>query len=155
MPAIIIDPPTAADFDKVYVLLQQLWPEKEMDRDRISQVYCSTLETGQYHYRVARQGQAIVGFISWGIKNNLWAQGRLLHIDDLVVVEKWRNLRVGTMLVDHAHQYARDHECLYLELDSGLYRVDAHRFYERYGFTRRAYNFIYPLHGTNGRESCR
>lgn len=145
---ILISSPTAEDFDGVYALLQQLWPEREMDKDRINQVYRRTLETGQFQYRVARQARDIVGFISWGVKNNLWAGGWLLHIDDLVVDEKWRSRRVGTMLMDHAQQYGQHHECSYLELDSGLHRVNAHRFYEKYGFSRRAYNFIYEIKTT-------
>lgn len=111
-----------------------------MDRARINRVYRLTLETGQYHYRVARHGKDIIGFISWGIKNNLWAQGWLLHIDDPVVDEQWRGRRIGAMLMDNARQYAPDHDCRYLELDSGMHR--AHRFYERYGYLKRAYSFI-------------
>ncbi|MEQ8174000.1 MAG: GNAT family N-acetyltransferase [Syntrophomonadaceae bacterium] len=145
MPEVVVNSPAAQDFDGVYALLQQLWPGKEMDRDRINRVYNLTLETGHYHYRVARQGKDIVGFISWGIKNNLWAQGWLLHIDDLIVAEPWRGRRIGAMLMDHARQFALDHSCRYLELDSGLHRVDAHRFYERYGYCKRAYNFILEI----------
>lgn len=141
----LVNSPTADDFDGVYALLQQLWPGKEMDRDKVLRVYHLNLETGQYQYRVARQGKDIIGFISWGVKNNLWAEGWLLHIDDLVVAESWRSRRVGTMLLDHARQYALDHDCRYLEVDSGSHRLDAHRFYERYGYCKRAYNFIYKI----------
>lgn len=148
MPEIVINLPTAEDFDGVYALLLQLWPESEMDKDRLNQVYRRTLETEQFQYRVARQGRDIVGFISWGVKNNLWAQGWLLHIDDLIVDERCRSRRVGTVLMDHAQQYALDHDCRYLELDSGLHRVNAHRFYERYGYSKRAYNFIYEIKAT-------
>jgi len=148
MPEIAVDSATEQDFDGVYALLQQLWPGKEMDRDSIRRVYNLALATGQYHYRVARQGQDIIGFISWGVKNNLWAQGRLLHIDDLVVAEQLRGRRIGALLMDQARQYALDHDCRYLELDSALHRVDAHRFYERYGYCKRAFNFIYEVKTT-------
>lgn len=87
----------------------------------------------------------IIGFISCLVKNNLWAQGYLLHIDDLIIDSDYRRMGIATLLMDEARSYGREHGCRYLELESGFQRIEAHRFYDRYGFCRRAFNFIYEI----------
>lgn len=136
---------TDDDFDSIYQLLEQLWPDREMNRDRINNVFTKALQRGQPHYCVARTPGKIIGFISWSIKNNLWAQGNLLHIDDLVVEKTCRRQKIGSLLLREAEKFARDNHCAYLELDSGLQRTGAHSFYEKNGFSKRAFNFIYQL----------
>lgn len=133
------------DFAGIYQLLEQLWPNQELNQARIQQVFIKALHTGQPSYFVAKQHGKIVGFISCLVKNNLWAQGNLLHIDDLIIDEEYRRQQIGSMLIQAARDFARENCCTYLELDSGFPRTGAHFFYEKNGFTKRAFNFIYQL----------
>jgi GNAT superfamily N-acetyltransferase len=50
--------------------------------------------------------------------------GKFLYVDDLVTREG-----VGGELLDWLIKQAREHDCENLELDSGVERFDAHRFY--------------------------
>jgi GNAT superfamily N-acetyltransferase len=52
-------------------------------------------------------------------------------VEDLAVHPGHRSLGVGKALLDAAKDWARANGATHLELDSGLARADAHRFYER------------------------
>ncbi|HXM75033.1 MAG TPA: GNAT family N-acetyltransferase [Chthoniobacterales bacterium] len=55
--------------------------------------------------------------------------GKFLYVDDLVTAARDRSLGFGGQLLDWLIEQAREHRCESLELDSGVQRFDAHRFY--------------------------
>jgi GNAT superfamily N-acetyltransferase len=55
--------------------------------------------------------------------------GRVLYVDDLVTRESDRSRGFGGELFDWLMEEARSRGCENLELDSGVQRFDAHRFY--------------------------
>ena len=55
--------------------------------------------------------------------------GRFLYVDDLVTSAKDRSAGFGGQLFDWLVRFARAQKCQHLELDSGVQRFDAHRFY--------------------------
>ena len=57
--------------------------------------------------------------------------GRFMYVDDLVTREIDRSAGYGGKLFDWLVQQARENKCDNLELDSGVQRFDAHRFYFR------------------------
>ncbi len=71
--------------------------------------------------------------------------GRILQVDDLVVSERERSGGVGKALLDHVKAEARALGRTEVHLDSGLFRHDAHRFYDREGFDRLGYHFRIKL----------
>ena len=68
---------------------------------------------------------AVAGF---RLMDNLFA-GRVLYVDDLVTDETARSRGYGKQLLDWLVDRARKEGCASLELDSGVQRFDAHRFY--------------------------
>jgi GNAT superfamily N-acetyltransferase len=87
------------------------------------------------------QIRSVAGF---RVIDNL-AGGRILYVDDLVTDGSERSRGFGGLLLDWLTDRARDAGCVNLELDSGVHRFDAHRFY----FTKRmnisSYHFRLPL----------
>jgi GNAT superfamily N-acetyltransferase len=67
--------------------------------------------------------------------------GRYLYVDDLVTRESDRSHGYGSRLFDWLIQQAREHGCENLELDSGVQRFDAHRFYLVKGMQISAHHF--------------
>ena len=59
--------------------------------------------------------------------------GQRAWVEDLAVAPHRRSSGIGKALLDAAKAWARDHGAAWLELSSGVARVDAHRFYEREG----------------------
>jgi GNAT superfamily N-acetyltransferase len=57
------------------------------------------------------------------------AYGRFLYIDDLVTDETERSKGYGGGLFDWLVDYAKSQNCAELQLDSGVQRTLAHRFY--------------------------
>ncbi|CAN5812363.1 MAG: GNAT family N-acetyltransferase [Gemmatimonadetes bacterium] len=60
--------------------------------------------------------------------DNLYS-GRLLYVDDLSTDQAVRSRGHGGRLFDWLGERAREEGCKTLELDSGVQRFDAHRFY--------------------------
>lgn len=101
-------------------------------------------------YRLARaeetaegRGQ-VVGVIGYRLWKDL-IFGRSLYVDDLVVTAARRGGGIGAALLRHAENVARAQGCAALRLASGLWREDAHRFYQGFGLVKRGYTFVMPL----------
>jgi len=72
------------------------------------------------------------------------ATGTVLYVDDLVTCAQHRSKGYGKQLLAWLLEEAKRQDCQYLELDSGLKRLDAHRFYERNGLEKAAFHFSIP-----------
>lgn len=73
------------------------------------------------------------------------AKGKFLYVDDLVVEEVVRSKSYGQQLFQWLIEYAQQHDCQQLELDSGVQRFDAHRFYFRQRMSISGYHFSRKL----------
>jgi GNAT superfamily N-acetyltransferase len=69
--------------------------------------------------------RAVAGF---RVVENL-ASVRMLYVDDLVTDSAWRSRGYGKALLNWLIEQARREQCQFLDLDSGVQRFDAHRFY--------------------------
>lgn len=70
---------------------------------------------------------------------------RKLYVDDLVATSGARSQGVGAALLRELEQRARDAGCRSLELDSGVQRHAAHRFYLRERLHINAHHFAKTL----------
>jgi GNAT superfamily N-acetyltransferase len=85
-------------------------------------------------------GDRCVAVAGWRIEACTFS-GRRLLVDDLVTASDRRSEGFGRALLSHLHERAAEAGCEFLELDSGVQRKDAHRFYEREGMRITAYHF--------------
>jgi len=67
--------------------------------------------------------------------------GRNLYIDDFVTSNLYRNMGIGSKLLNWLLVKAKEADCKSVLLDSGLLRHSAHKFYQRNGFEIIAYHF--------------
>ncbi len=67
--------------------------------------------------------------------------GKNLYVDDLVTLENDRSSGFGGQLLAWLIRQARENNCESLELDSGVQRFDAHRFYFRQRLSISSYHF--------------
>ncbi|RKS75364.1 acetyltransferase (GNAT) family protein [Motilibacter peucedani] len=81
-----------------------------------------------------------VGVAGWRVVALTWL-GRKLYVDDLVTAEGERSSGVGKALLDELEARARAAGCTALDLDSGVQRADAHRFYMRERMSISAFHF--------------
>ena len=77
----------------------------------------------------------------------MFAFGPLLYVDDLVTDSTRRSHGYGKAMLTWLNNEAKSHGCRFLTLDSGLKRLDAHRFYRREGMQEIALHFAIPTDG--------
>jgi GNAT superfamily N-acetyltransferase len=69
------------------------------------------------------------------------AWGKHLYVDDLVTAERHRSTGAGKQMIDWLKDHALGLGCRQLQLDSGVQRFGAHRFYLREGFHISSHHF--------------
>ena len=65
------------------------------------------------------------------------------EIGGFVVDEEYRGKGIGARLLDAAETWTRQNGILKLRVRSQSHRLDAHRFYERFGFSKSKEQFVY------------
>lgn len=137
----------APDFDGVFPLLQQLWPNKSLDRDTLNALFNEAILADSRALLCARLGGRVVGFASITLKTHLWHGGLIAWVDELVVDVEYRGHGIGRLLLDRLLALAQEKGCRAMELDSAFHRVEAHGFYEKLGFEKRAILFSRNIAG--------
>lgn len=84
---------------------------------------------------------AVAGF--WINEKLAW--GKHLYIDDLVTAATVRGQKIGAQLLGECISIARQQGCQSLHLDSGVQRLDAHRFYKTQGMHISSHHFALSL----------
>lgn len=87
---------------------------------------------GSSRVLVAGPPGAVVGFCTVYLDLLSVRYGPRAWVEDLAVAPQQRSGGVGGRLLHAAGAWARDQGASHLELDSGVARTDAHRFYERH-----------------------
>jgi GNAT superfamily N-acetyltransferase len=95
-------------------------------------------------YLAALDGDRCVGVAGWRVVATTFAI-RKLYVDDLVTRESDRSRGVGALLLNELADRAKAAGCQGLDLDSGVQRADAHRFYMREGLTISSFHFYRGL----------
>lgn len=85
-------------------------------------------QAGGYHLAYLRENGEVRAVAGYRIIDNL-VSGRILYVDDLSTDAAVRSRGLGGQLFDWLVDRARERGCAALELDSGVQRFDAHRFY--------------------------
>jgi glucosamine-phosphate N-acetyltransferase len=132
---------TVDDFEQVFALLPQLWPNAKLNKKKIRLVFSRSVNSEHQQYLCAIERKVIVGFCSLSIRNSLWQQGFIAHIDEIIVDQAHRGQGIGTQLMTKALKIAAKTGCARVELDSAFYRKQTHVFYDQLGFENRAYLF--------------
>jgi GNAT superfamily N-acetyltransferase len=94
---------------------------------------------------VAEVAGEVAGLIATHLVPRLEDDAPSCRVIAIVVAQRHRRAGVASALVSAAEAEARAHGSGRLDLSSGDWRADAHAFYERAGFERRAQAFIKRL----------
>ncbi len=128
-----------ADCFDVYVQLRQHLKNPD---DLVARVRRQQAEGFQLALiRVDGAVRAVAGF---RIYENLFA-GQHMYVDDLVTDANCRSTGLGHELMEWLIDYARQHQCAELHLDSGVQRFEAHRFYLRERMHITSHHFAIKL----------
>lgn len=142
---IIIRTAITEDFERVYPLFGQLWPNKQLNRIELSRVFNRGIISESDVLLCLEAEGEVIGFCAYAIMNNLWQEGYISYIYAMVINEKYRGRGYGSKLLQEALNRSRAQGMKRVELDSGFQREKAHQFYIKFGFEKRAYLFSYVL----------
>jgi GNAT superfamily N-acetyltransferase len=134
------DPRLAA---AVLPVLRELRPH--LDEGSFAAVYAEGHPQG-LRFLAAYDGERCVGVAGWRIVA-LTSSVRKLYVDDLVTTSDGRSKGVGHALLAELEGRAVAAGCTVLDLDSGVQRHDAHRFYFRERMHISAHHFSRALGG--------
>lgn len=132
-----LDPGDSRLESDVLSVLQELRPH--LNAESLTAVYQEGREQGLRFTAAYLEGRC-VGVAGWRLVANTSALKKL-YVDDLVVAQHRRGRGVGRLLIAELTERARASGCRMLDLDSGVQRGDAHRFYMREGLTITAFHF--------------
>ena len=138
---VLIRNTSSDDADVVMGLLKQLWPGRDINEEKMKETFLDSLKRPEYYNFCAEVSGKVAAFCAGMSLNSLYNHGRICYLTTLIVDSEFRGCRIGSKMIERLKQYSLDNDCLAIELDTALYRVDAHRFYEREGFVKRA--FVY------------
>ena len=122
-------------------MLQELRPH--LTAEAFTAVYAEGHRQG-LRFLAAYDGNRCIGVAGWRLVATTTAI-RKLYVDDLVTRASERGRGVGRRLLGELTDRARGADCQILDLDSGVQRADAHRFYMREGMTIASFHFILEL----------
>lgn len=140
---VTLRPARQADTGQVALLMTELgYPSSEADvKDRLDRSLASRTSC----CLVAEREDEVVGLMSAELVPYFPTGSTICRVTSLVVSSRHRRRGVGEKLITAAAKFAREHSCSGIEVTSAVRRVDAHRFYERLGFSRTAFRFFRAL----------
>ena len=99
---------TENDFEKVYPLFEQLWPNKELDNNSLRVVFNRAINSDTDELLCLDYSDELIGFCAYAIVNNLWQAGYISYMYAMVVDEKYRGKGFGTMLIKESIQDSKN-----------------------------------------------
>lgn len=136
-----MEPGDARLVGDVLPVLRELRPH--LDAESFAAVYAEGHPQG-LRFLAAYDGDRCVGVAGWRILALTFAV-RKLYVDDLVTTAATRSAGVGHALLTELEARARAAGCTVLDLDSGVHRQDAHRFYFRERMHVSSFHFTKAL----------
>ena len=101
-------------------------------------------QAGGYRLAYLEDGARVCAVAGFRLIDNL-VHGRVLYVDDLVTDASLRSQGHGKALLEALIQRAKDEGCQCLELDSGVQRFEAHRFYLANRMIISSHHFLLKL----------
>ena len=128
--------------------IRDCWPVMAQLRPHLKEQEFVSVVRQQFRegYRIAfiRRKQKVAAVAGFRVLHSLvW--GRFCYVDDLVTNEQVRSRGLGRELFEWLCDFARSEGCQRLELDSGVQRFAAHRFYLRHRMTISCHHFSLEL----------
>jgi len=113
------------DIERCFPVMRQLRPK--LAENRFVETVRRLEKTGFQMAYLEERGK-VISVAGFRILENL-ASGRFLYVDDLITDEAARSRGHGQKIFEWLVEYAKREGCAQLELDSGVQRFGAHRFY--------------------------
>ncbi len=133
---------TMEDYDIAFSYFEKLWTFNTYDYEETKKVYEKVLaDEKSFVYFVLDDAGNYHGLCHGSYFETFWMTGCTCYVASLITNEEDRGKGYGKFLLDYVKEKSKENDCKALILDSGLPRVEAHGFYEHYGFAKNCYGF--------------
>lgn len=133
---------TPEQIRRCYPVVRELRPHIETEDDFLAQVQ---RQQRQGYILACIESEGEVRAVAGYRYMEFLFHGHFMYVDDLVTRAVDRSLGFGGRLFDWLVQQAREQGCTHLDLDSGVQRFDAHRFYLMKRMKIASHHFSLPL----------
>ena len=124
------------DFEKLASLRHKLWPQDTIE-EHIAEITDLT-SNHDYHAWLACEGAQPIGFMELSLRP--YVNGCLYRpvafLEGIYCLPDYRQRGIGTMLVEIAEGWARDHDIQELASDAYLENSLSHKAHARWGFAQ-------------------
>ncbi|MEC0108657.1 GNAT family N-acetyltransferase [Paenibacillus taichungensis] len=131
----------ANDYTEVVFLWNDVLEIRNVDDENFRVTIEKMNEDGNYKTFVALFENDVVGFVTIVQALSIGVAIGYLHIQALAVKKEFQHRGVGTQLLRHTENYAKELGISSIILCSGFKRTDAHAFYEHNGYDKDSYCF--------------
>ncbi|CAM3240659.1 GNAT family N-acetyltransferase [Paenibacillus sp. FSL F4-0087] len=131
----------ANDYTEVVFLWNDVLEIRNVDDENFRVTIEKMNEDGNYKTFVALFENDVVGFVTIVQALSIGVSIGYLHIQALAVKKEFQHRGVGTQLLRHTENYAKELGISSIILCSGFKRTDAHAFYEHNGYDKDSYCF--------------
>jgi GNAT superfamily N-acetyltransferase len=129
---------TPREIRKCHAVMRELRPKFKRGEDFVVQV--RRQQKQGYQIAFVQDDGKVCAVAGYRYLESLFS-GKFLYVDDLVTREEDRSRGFGGDLLEWLFNEAIAHGCARLELDSGVQRADAHRFYFSKRMTITSFHF--------------
>lgn len=133
---------TKADLERCYPVMKELRPDLNFE-DYIS-IYEEAHRNDGYEIVAIEDGGKILAVMGYRILSD-YVRGKHVYVDDLVSSETVRSRGLGAALLKYAEQVAKEMNCRTLRLCTGVENDRGVKFYEKNGWTKRAFAYSKKL----------
>lgn len=130
---------SVAELREAYPVMNQLRPVGEAEFIRLVEEMRTSEDYRLFALRDGPDDQ-IRALAGLAVGTTLY-HGKHVWVHDLVVDEPHRGEGYGSQLLAWVEDWADERDCTRVELASGLWRDEAHEFYEQNGMERYCYTF--------------
>lgn len=130
------------DLDRCYEVVKELRPH--LSHEEYLTIYKESQKADAYELIAVEENSQILAVMGYRFLTD-FVRGKHVYIDDLVSTESVRSKGLGAELLKYAEQIAAENKCAGLRLCTGIENERAVNFYQREGWTKRAYAFTKKL----------
>lgn len=131
-----------SDLEKCFVVMKELRPH--LDLDTYFAIYEEAHQNNGYEIVAIEEDGKILAVMGYRVLSD-FVRGKHVYVDDLVSSESLRSKGLGAELLRYAEKVAKDLNCNVLRLCTGIENDRGVQFYERNGWTRRAFAYVKKL----------
>lgn len=131
------------DFMKYEITDEVFWNETlSVQKENLRNIFVEALENKEnIKLMMIENNGDVIGFINLMIIFSVWAGGKALILDDLFIIEEYRNMGFGKVVMNSLECYVKDNSYKRLQFLSEISNKSANDFYKKLGYEFQSMNF--------------